>query len=132
MNDEPARDDPDEGLSHSDEQEIGRLCVAFEQRWRDGEHPRIEEQLQCVRNSLRATLLQRLVTWEVAARRGKGEDVSIDEYRRRFPDLRQVLDRAGTQLDEVESPIEPNTIHVSSDLERSKANSSGDANASDN
>ena len=83
----------DDPLSFSQQQEIDRLCSEFEQRWRNGEHPRIEDYLSKVASPLRVRTAH-----GTDRRRGRpaaggaGEDVQIDEYRRRFPDDRAAVE----------------------------------------
>src|SRR5262249_29597497 len=64
---------------------IDSACDSFEQAWRAGQQPRIDEYLAEVPEPNRSSLLRELVTLEIAYRRRTGEGVTLDEDRRRFP-----------------------------------------------
>ncbi len=66
-------------------EQIDRARSTFEAAWRSGEAPRIEAFLGQVNESLRAVLLSALIATEVGLRRASGDNVGVDEYRRRFP-----------------------------------------------
>jgi hypothetical protein len=110
------RTSSDEPLSFSQQQEFDRLCSEFEQRWRAGERPRIEDYFSKV-SLLRAQLLTELIAAEVDLRFGAGEDVQIDEYHRRFPDDRAAVD-AGWAMIANRPPQDPapaSTVNLSRD-----------------
>lgn len=88
VNDMPARADGQDDLPVSQEREIDRLCTQFEQAWRDGHQPRIEDYLDNVGSPVRDALLKELIAAEVDLRHEVGEDMQIEEYHRRFPDDR--------------------------------------------
>jgi serine/threonine protein kinase/formylglycine-generating enzyme required for sulfatase activity len=91
MNEQPSEYvEPLLPLSHK--REVLRLCIAFEQQWRTGEHPRIEDYLVKVASPLRASLLKELVANELELRQSAGEVLGIDEYHQRFPDDRAAVD----------------------------------------
>jgi serine/threonine protein kinase len=66
---------------------VDRLCDEFEDAWKYGLRPRIEEYLDRIAPDLRAPFLRELVAIEAFHRRSRGDEPSYDEYRRRFPDL---------------------------------------------
>ncbi len=91
MNDMPSRTDAQDDLSISQVQEIDQLCSQFEQAWRDGRQPRIEDYLEKVATPVHDALLKELIAAEVDLRRNAGEEVQIEEYQRRFPDQHEVV-----------------------------------------
>ncbi len=60
-------------------------CDRFEDAWRAGRRPSIEEALAEAPATERATLLRRLLALELEMRRERGEDPHEDEYLERFP-----------------------------------------------
>lgn len=64
MNDRPSRTDGQDGLPFSQEQEIDRLCSQFEQAWRGGQRPKIDDYLGKVALSLRDLLVKELSATE--------------------------------------------------------------------
>lgn len=91
---------------------INRLCNEFETRWRQDEPSAIEDMLNSVNASLRMPLLHELLPIEIDWRRRKGKEVTLDEYRQRFPEvgtacLQGILQNAeGTSDDRVPEPGE--------------------------
>ncbi len=75
-----------DSLSATQAEELDRACDQFEARWRAGEHPRIEDYLAGVTESLQSTLLGELIAVELDWRRRLGECPGTAEYRDRFPE----------------------------------------------
>ncbi len=65
--------------------EIDAACDRFEDDWRAGRRPRIEDYLDAVPEPARPALLRELLMLELAYRRLHGEEATPDEYRRRLP-----------------------------------------------
>jgi len=65
----------------------------FERAWKAGQAPRIEDDLACAAGKRRSRLFEELlkVEWELRSR--VGDLPNLEEYRRRFPDLVEVIDR---------------------------------------
>jgi hypothetical protein len=66
---------------------VDLLCDAFEQAWRAGAQPRIEEYLTNAADAERAALLHELLGIELELRRERGEQPSGDEYVAAFPNM---------------------------------------------
>jgi eukaryotic-like serine/threonine-protein kinase len=75
-------------LSLSAERRHDELCNAFEDDWRAGRSPRIEDVLPRVPEPERPALFDKLLQVELAYRSGAGPD----EYRARFPDYAALVD----------------------------------------
>ncbi len=73
-------------LSFIEQQDVDRLCCAFEQQWREGGRPQIEEFLGKAAAAIRTALVTELVASEVELRQAAGESFTIDEYHQRFPE----------------------------------------------
>ncbi len=86
MNDMPNRNDGQEDLSVSQEQEIDRLCDEFETAWRAGQEPRIEEYLNRVPEVGQPRLLEELLAVEFDLLQQNDRTVDIESFRRWFPD----------------------------------------------
>jgi len=70
---------------------IDRVCLAFEDAWKAGERPRIEQYLEGTPKPERCALLRELLLMESYYRCQSGESLGPDEYHARFPDHRQVV-----------------------------------------
>ncbi len=72
------------------------LCTDFEEQYRAGQSPRIEDFLVRIEDSTRRHLLRELLLLEVELRRRAGQTPRADDYRPRFPDhsdlVEEVLD----------------------------------------
>src|SRR5689334_10336605 len=66
---------------------IDEVCTHFEQRWRAGQRPRIEDLLAENQGSDTEALLKELLLLEIFHRRRLGETPSVEDYRQRFPHL---------------------------------------------
>jgi eukaryotic-like serine/threonine-protein kinase len=80
-------------------------CARFQEAWRTGQRPRIDDFLAGVPEADRPLLLRTLIGLELAFRRRNGEAVHAEEYRQRFPDLEPawVTDDATVQPPEFRS-----------------------------
>jgi serine/threonine-protein kinase len=70
---------------------IDALCERFEEAWRSGESPRIEDHLPQRDDPAWSLALRELVALERELRCGEGESPSPSEYRARFPDDADIL-----------------------------------------
>lgn len=71
--------------------QIDQHCARFEQLWRRGEHPRIEDFLSTVASPQRRALFRELVVLEFEYRKGRGESPQPEDYAARFPEFSQLL-----------------------------------------
>jgi serine/threonine protein kinase/formylglycine-generating enzyme required for sulfatase activity len=62
-----------------------RLCDDFEDAWREGHKPRIEDYVRGLPEPQRGQLLSNLLDVELEFRLAGGEKPTVDEYERRFP-----------------------------------------------
>jgi serine/threonine protein kinase/formylglycine-generating enzyme required for sulfatase activity len=60
-------------------------CARFEEAWRAGRRPRLEDYLQDLEEPERSALLHALLPLELAYRRRRNEPVTPGDYERRFP-----------------------------------------------
>jgi len=65
---------------------IHAIAERFEQAWKKGPRPRIEDFLATVDESCWPPLLEELLRVECELRRRDGEETNAEEYRQRFPD----------------------------------------------
>lgn len=71
---------------HSIDQQIVRACEEFEQLWKAGERPHIEEFLQTdLPTPVRSQLIRALVRIDMEYRTSSGEQPSVDDYTHQFP-----------------------------------------------
>jgi ABC-type amino acid transport substrate-binding protein/tRNA A-37 threonylcarbamoyl transferase component Bud32 len=68
-----------------------RACDEFENAWRAGHRPSIEDVLGRATEADRPALLRELLPLELHYRRAAGETPTPDEYRRRFPDQAELV-----------------------------------------
>jgi serine/threonine protein kinase len=73
------------GIPTGDWSWVHAAAERFEQAWKKGPRPRIEDFLAEVEESRRPPLLEELIRVESELRRRAGESSSADEYQRRFP-----------------------------------------------
>ncbi len=85
MNPLPLNDDG--LLSKSAVLRLNQACLRFEEAWKTGPRPPIDDALGEASGPERLALLGELIRLEVAYRRRSGEAPSPDEYLHRFPDL---------------------------------------------
>lgn len=67
------------------------LCDAFEDQWRAGRRPRIEDYLARAPDPARMAVLRELLPLDVYYRRQHGESPMADEYLGRFPDCQEAV-----------------------------------------
>ncbi len=78
--------------SQPDTSRIDQVCDAFEQAWKDGRRPQIEEGLSEVEPAQRPGLLVELLKLDVHYRQQNGEDPAHSDYVSRFPGQSDLLD----------------------------------------
>ena len=71
---------------------IERLCTEFEEQYRVGGSPRIEDFVVRIKVSAQRLLLRELLTVELQLRRRAGETPRVDEYRHRFPNDAELVE----------------------------------------
>jgi serine/threonine-protein kinase len=71
---------------------IDRICDSFEDGWRNGDAPRIEDYLEAMEAPANAVLLRELLELEIELRSEAGQRPTAEEYRDRFPDLAAVVE----------------------------------------
>jgi serine/threonine-protein kinase len=86
--DSPAEDSP----NTADSGWFDRQCDRFERDFRAGKGPRIEDFVGEAPPARRADLLRELLAVELELRRRRGESVTLDAYRQRFPEAVDELD----------------------------------------
>jgi WD40 repeat protein/serine/threonine protein kinase len=95
------------------------VCDRYEQAWRAGLQPRIEDCLAGVAGTEQAALLHDLVAIDVELRRGRGEEPTSEEYRDRFPDHGAVVASAvaqGSPTERSERPARTAGVSRSNDV----------------
>jgi hypothetical protein len=65
---------------------VDQACDRFEEAWKAGERPRIEDFLAAAPEAERAALFRELLLLELFFRRRNGESPDLEEYQERFPD----------------------------------------------
>ena len=81
----------DDGLPVAAKERIDGICVLFEDAWKAGQRPNVEQYLGEVSESERSLLLRELLLLESYYRRAQGEALNAEEYHGRFPDYPQVV-----------------------------------------
>ena len=87
--------DSEPAVTVETQRQIDALCDEFEQAFRDGENPRIEDYPRRLPDTCRPRVLRELVAIEVQLLAEKGSPTNVDDYRRRFPDAAIVLEKGG-------------------------------------
>jgi serine/threonine protein kinase len=82
---------PDNADSPTRLEDAGELCRRFEQLWRLGERPRIEDFLSHAADEERTSLLERLLRLEWALHEGGRDAVQLEPYLLRFPEYQDVV-----------------------------------------
>jgi serine/threonine protein kinase len=72
--------------------EVDRFCDQFESAWREGERPQIKQFLAKVPERAQRAAFRELLAVEVELRRSGGEQPTPEEYKRQFPQYRDVVD----------------------------------------
>jgi serine/threonine protein kinase len=75
----------DESVPLSLEQRVDEACDRFEEAWRAGQGPRIENHLAGVAEPAHGVLLRELLALEIDLRREAGDRPTPEEYKRLFP-----------------------------------------------
>ena len=81
-----------EVLTLPEAERIDRICDSFEDGWRNGDSPRIEDYLEAMDVPANAVLLRELLELEVELRSETGQRPTAEEYRVRFPDFAEVVE----------------------------------------
>ena len=68
------------------EQQLDHSCDRFEEEFRAGKAPKIEQFVAEAPESGRSLLLRELIAVQVELRRGLGNIAAAEEYQRKFPD----------------------------------------------
>jgi tetratricopeptide (TPR) repeat protein len=85
MNDIPPSDNG--SLPLDVEEQVDKICDRFEDAWKQGQRPRIEDYLAILAEPGRSTLLRELIKLDIVYRRRAGENPTAEDYRERFPNL---------------------------------------------
>jgi serine/threonine-protein kinase len=80
-----------DSLSLSVLQRRDEVCDRFEDAWKAGQRPRIEDYLGAVPEPERSKLLEELLQVELAYRRCSGETLVLEDYLRRFPEHGELI-----------------------------------------
>ncbi|MBV8234093.1 MAG: protein kinase [Acidimicrobiia bacterium] len=72
---------------------VERACDHFEAAWLAGRRPRLEDHLGATAEPERSALLRELLALELAYRRRSGEQPTPEEYRLRFPEHVELIDK---------------------------------------
>src|SRR6516164_9261919 len=75
-----------DSLSPSLAARIDEVCDRFENAWKAGQRPRIEDHLDDMPEAERSLLLRELLTVELQYRCRSGETLVVEDYRKRFPE----------------------------------------------
>ncbi len=78
-------------LTIEDKRKIDQICTQFEAEWLAGRRPLIEAFLHQVQPAAQEVLLGELLLLELDYRRSLQEELSADDYRARFPRMRDVI-----------------------------------------
>jgi serine/threonine-protein kinase len=100
MNDIPPSDNG--SLPLDVEEQVDKICDRFEEAWKQGQRPRIEDYLGDLVEPGRTALLHHLIKLDIYYRRRAGEDTTAEDYCQRFPDLGSLL--AVSTLFEIPTP----------------------------
>jgi eukaryotic-like serine/threonine-protein kinase len=82
---------------------VDEACDRFEEDWKAGLRPRIEEYLEVTPEPERSLLLRELLVLEIAYRRRQGERPTPEEYRARSPEHVNPIDQIVGETDPTES-----------------------------
>jgi O-acetyl-ADP-ribose deacetylase (regulator of RNase III)/tRNA A-37 threonylcarbamoyl transferase component Bud32 len=85
-------DNPNPSLLPSADYRIDAVCQSFEEAWKAGQRPRLEDYLGSAEGPERRALLRELLSLEWEYRTRIGEQPTAEEYRTRFPDAVGVID----------------------------------------
>src|SRR5262249_14650904 len=79
---------------------VDQVCNRFEEAWKAGGSPKIEDYLPAADTPECAALLVELIALAIFYRRQRGEQPSVAEYRTRFPEL------DGARLEKIFAEVE--------------------------
>jgi tetratricopeptide (TPR) repeat protein len=108
MNDIPPSDNG--SLPLDVEEQVDKICDRFEDAWKQGQRPRIEDYLGKIGEAGRTALLHHLIKLDIDYRRRAGEDPTAEDYRRLFPtsdcrvSVHTVLDPTRPEVDATGNP----------------------------
>jgi serine/threonine-protein kinase len=85
MNDNPRAESAESSLTQA--RWLDQVCNQFEQAWREGPRPCIEDFLAGLQPAQRSALLRELILLDIYYRREHGEMPRVEDYGQRFPDL---------------------------------------------
>lgn len=77
---------------------LGAICDPFDEAWKTGQRPRMEDYLASVPASERTAVLRELLAMELEWRHRQGEQPEAEEYEKRFPDDLLVIAAAFRQV----------------------------------
>src|SRR5262245_49815529 len=99
---------------------LEQLCTAFEEAWKAGQGPQIED---CLREeeACRATLFRELLGLELDYRRAHGERPQAQEYRRRFQAFTDVIDSLFAEGSPADEPENAEALAITSDPTTARA-----------
>jgi hypothetical protein len=89
MNEQPAGGG--ESLSLSLLKRVDQVCSRFEEAWKAGRRPRIEDYLKDASGPVRFQVLRQLLQIDVAYRRQMQETLGPEEYVLRFPECAELI-----------------------------------------
>ena len=121
----------DDDLGVTQDLEIDRVCVQFEQQLDAGSTPPIEDYLARVEPSLRSRFLTELLLTELEHRRRQAETPAIEDYLQRFPHDRELIHRAFVHHLRSADRTEPYPDRPRSDEESSGAQHASSTDSSD-
>ena len=107
-----------DGTPHSVSPELlDQLASEFEQNWRNGDQPQIEEFLQRVEEKSRPSLFRELLKVELELRQAEGSDPALKECQDRFPAYAGVLQEIFGSWSP-DAPVEPTVLNAQDGKER--------------
>jgi serine/threonine-protein kinase len=92
------------------EEQVDRICDRFEDAWKQGQRPQIEDYLGDLAEPGRTALLHHLIKLDTYYRRRAGEHATAEDYRRLFPtsdflvSVQTVLDPTPPEVDVTGNP----------------------------
>src|SRR5438552_954584 len=86
---------------------MDQACTAFEDAWKAGQRPRVEDYLGNAPPEERGVQFGELLRLEIEYRAKAGEQVAAEEYRARFPDLAAMVAEVFAALKRSAAPQVP-------------------------
>jgi serine/threonine protein kinase len=102
-----------EELPVSGMRRVEEICVRFEDGWKAGQRPRIEEYLGDIPEAERSHLLRELLALELVYRRQGGETPTAEDYQQRFPEHAELVKAAFHNAAEAKGKAESSDQQVS-------------------